>query len=94
MTEKNSDLFRASIANSPGLHRMLSIKEVREIIPLSTRQIDRLIKAHAFPSPIFISPNRRVWSEQHIRQFIRDKQLIGQTSRGYRTTNSMVQEAS
>ncbi|MFT3731142.1 MAG: AlpA family phage regulatory protein [Hyphomicrobium sp.] len=85
MTEKTSHVFPQSIANIPGLHRMLSIKEVREVVPLSTRQIDRLIRQGLFPEPIFISPNRRAWAEPKIRQFLRERELSGQSRRAYST---------
>lgn len=74
-----------SIADQPGLHRLLTIKELRDLIPLSTRQIDRLIRQGLFPAPIFISPNRRAWPETRIRQYLKERELIGQSNRTYRT---------
>lgn len=74
-----------TLATQPGLHRLLSIKEVRELVPLSTRQIDRLVNQGLFPAPIFISPNRRAWLEHRIKEFVRERELLGQTRRSYST---------
>lgn len=77
--------LRDAIAQQPGLHRLLSIKEVCEVVPLSTRQIDRLVRQGLFPEPIFISANRRAWPEPRIKAFVRERELLGQTRRSYST---------
>lgn len=83
--EISSRSLAASLADSPGLHRMLSIKEVRERVPLSTRQIDRLIKQGDFPAPIFISPNRRAFIAHHVEKWQREKETLAQHKRNYST---------
>ena len=77
--------LQETLAHQPGLHRLLSIKEVRDVVPLSTRQIDRLVRQGLFPKPIFISANRRAWPEPRIREFVRERELLGQTRRAYST---------
>jgi predicted DNA-binding transcriptional regulator AlpA len=64
---------------------MLSIKEVRELVPLSARQIDRLVQKRMFPQPIFISPNRRVWREATVLTFLREREDNAQHKRNYST---------
>lgn len=77
--------LRESLAQQPGLHRLLSIKEVCAVVPLSARQIDRLVRQGLFPAPFFISANRRAWPEPKIRDFLRERELRGQCRRTYST---------
>jgi prophage regulatory protein len=46
--------------------RMLSEKQVLEIIPVSRTTLYRMEKAGKFPRSTYISPNRRVWYEDEI----------------------------
>src|SRR5436190_664479 len=46
--------------------RMLSEKQVLEIIPVGRTTIYRMEKAGRFPKSTYISPNRRVWFEDEI----------------------------
>ena len=46
--------------------RMLSDKQVLEIVPFGRTTLYRMEKANAFPKSIYISPNRRVWFEDEI----------------------------
>jgi len=61
---------------------MIGIAEVRRMMAgMSVRQIDRLIDAGRFPSPTFISPNRRAWRFRAIVEFLDDLENTGTTKR-------------
>jgi prophage regulatory protein len=49
-----------------GPRRMLSEKQVLEIVPVSRTTLFRMEKASRFPKSTYISPNRRVWFEDEI----------------------------
>jgi prophage regulatory protein len=49
-----------------GLRRMLSEKQVLEIVPVGRTTLYRMEKAGRFPKSTYISPNRRVWFEDEI----------------------------
>ena len=46
--------------------RMLSEKQVLEIVPVGRTTLYRMEKAGKFPRSTYISPNRRVWFEDEI----------------------------
>jgi prophage regulatory protein len=46
--------------------RMLSERQVLDVVPLSRTSIYRLEKAGKFPRSTYISANRRVWFEDEI----------------------------
>src|SRR5262245_47967334 len=46
--------------------RMLSEKQVLEIVPVGRTTLYRMEKAGHFPRSTYISPNRRVWFEDEI----------------------------
>jgi prophage regulatory protein len=46
--------------------RMLSEKQVLEIVPVGRTTLYRMEKAGRFPKSTYISPNRRVWFEDEI----------------------------
>ena len=46
--------------------RMLSEKQVLEIVPISRTTLFRMEKAGQFPKSTYISPNRRVWFADQI----------------------------
>ena len=46
--------------------RMLSEKQVLEIVPVGRTTLYRMEKAGRFPRSTYISPNRRVWFEDEI----------------------------
>jgi prophage regulatory protein len=50
----------------PGPRRMLSEKQVLEIVPVGRTTLYRMEKAGRFPKSTYISPNRRVWFENEI----------------------------
>jgi prophage regulatory protein len=49
-----------------GPRRMLSEKQVLEIVPISRTTLFRMEKASRFPKSTYITPNRRVWFEDEI----------------------------
>jgi prophage regulatory protein len=49
-----------------GPRRMLSEKQVLEIIPVGRTTLYRMEKAGRFPKSTYISPNRRAWFEDEI----------------------------
>ena len=51
---------------SAGPRRMLSEKQVLEIVPVGRTTLYRMEKAGRFPKSTYISPNRRVWFEDEI----------------------------
>jgi prophage regulatory protein len=54
----------ASVRPEP--RRMLSEKQVLEIVPVGRTTLYRMEKAGRFPRSTYISPNRRVWFEDEI----------------------------
>jgi prophage regulatory protein len=52
--------------NGPRPRRMLSEKQVLEIVPVGRTTLYRMEKAGRFPRSTYISPNRRVWFEDEI----------------------------
>lgn len=46
--------------------RMLSEKQVLEIVPVGRTTLYRMEKSGRFPRSTYISPNRRVWFEDEI----------------------------
>jgi prophage regulatory protein len=58
-----------TVGVSPGTsgpRRMLSEKQVLEIIPIGRTTLYRMEKAGRFPKSTYISPNRRVWFEGEV----------------------------
>ena len=55
------------------IQRLLSLKQVKEIVPYSTMQIYRLEKAGAFPRRIKIGQQRVAWAESEIQQWVESK---------------------
>ena len=49
-----------------GPRRMLSEKQVLEIVPVGRTTLYRMEKAGRFPRSTYISPNRRVWFADEI----------------------------
>ena len=46
--------------------RFLTERKVTELTTLHRTQIARMVKAGAFPSPIYVSERRKAWSEAEI----------------------------
>jgi prophage regulatory protein len=55
-----------SAPDKSGPRRMLSEKQVLEIVPVGRTTLYRMEKAGRFPRSTYISPNRRVWFEDEI----------------------------
>ena len=49
-----------------GPRRMLSEKQVLEIVPVGRTTLYRMEKTGRFPKSTYISPNRRVWFEDEV----------------------------
>ncbi len=46
--------------------RMLTEKQVLEIVPVSRRSLYRMLKRGEFPKPVYTSPNRMFWFEDEV----------------------------
>jgi prophage regulatory protein len=46
--------------------RMLSEKQILELVPISRTTLFRMMKAGRFPKATYISPNRRCWFESEV----------------------------
>jgi prophage regulatory protein len=53
-------------AEKSRLRRMLSEKQVLEIVPVGRTTLYRMEKTGRFPKSTYISPNRRVWFEDEV----------------------------
>ena len=53
-------------ADKSGPRRMLSEKQVLDIVPVGRTTLYRMEKAGRFPKSTYISPNRRVWYEDQV----------------------------
>jgi prophage regulatory protein len=49
-----------------GPRRMLTERQILEIIPIGRSTLWRLERAGKFPRGVFISPNRKIWYESQI----------------------------
>jgi prophage regulatory protein len=54
------------VPGKSGPRRMLSEKQVLEIVPVGRTTLYRMEKTGRFPRSTYISPNRRVWFEDEI----------------------------
>jgi prophage regulatory protein len=55
-----------SAPDKSGLRRMLSEKQVLEIVPVSPVTLWRMEKKKLFPRGTFISPNKKIWYEDEV----------------------------
>ena len=46
--------------------RMLNEKQVLQIVPYSPTTLWRMVNRGEFPSPVFISPNKKAWFEDEV----------------------------
>lgn len=67
------------LPNLPTLEPMLTMEQVRKLIPLSHCQIYRLMKVGDFPRQVKIGPKRVAWHYQEIQDWIASRER-GQTS--------------
>ena len=54
-------------SNKFGLRRMLTEKQVLDLIPISRTTLFRLIRVGRFPKGTYISANRRLWFLDQVR---------------------------
>jgi prophage regulatory protein len=67
ITAKGSQAETEDVApGKSGPRRMLSEKQVLQIVPVGRTTLYRMEKAGRFPKSTYISPNRRVWFEDEI----------------------------
>jgi prophage regulatory protein len=52
--------------NEPRLRRMLSERQLLELVPISRTTLFRLMKAGKFPRGVYVSANRRIWFERDV----------------------------
>lgn len=53
--------------------RMLSKKDVRQLVLYSVAQIDRLEKAGAFPKRVRLGPGRVGWVEEEVVRWLKER---------------------
>ena len=63
---RQQDETQDATPGKPEPRRMLSEKQVLEIVPVGRTTLYRMEKAGRFPRSTYISPNRRVWYEDEI----------------------------
>ena len=56
-------------SNKSAPRHMLNEDKVLEIVPVSRTTLYRMEKAGRFPKSTYISPNRRVWYADQVRQW-------------------------
>lgn len=68
MTAAKQSVSRTEEAarGNAGPRRMLSEKQVLEIVPVGRTTLYRMEKTGRFPKSTYISPNRRVWFEDQV----------------------------
>lgn len=52
--------------------RLLDLREVKRILPLSTSTIYARVRANEMPAPVRIGPNRVAWRELDIIGYVND----------------------
>ena len=55
------------------MKRILSKKQLKDLIPYSPQHIARLEKAGTFPQRIKLGPNRVGWLEEEVMAWIQDR---------------------
>ena len=55
------------------MKRILSKKQLKDLIPYSPQHIARLEKAGKFPQRIKLGPNRVGWLEEEVMDWIQDR---------------------
>lgn len=59
-------------------NRLISLKQVLHLIPLSKSEIYRRIKAGTFPKQVHLGPSRVAFSEAEIERWIANRNVGGQ----------------
>jgi prophage regulatory protein len=61
------------MAPTTASNRLLSLEQVRHLIPYSASQIYRLEKGNEFPHRVSIGPNRVAWVKDEIDRWLEDR---------------------
>jgi prophage regulatory protein len=61
------------MTTSPPVSALLTLAQVKQLIPLSHSQLYRMMKAGTFPKPIRLSPSRIAFSAEAIQEFIAER---------------------
>jgi len=67
------------ITNSHGIDRMLTMRDLKSIIPYSKNHLYRLIAGGSFPAPIHLGPRRVAWFESEVNAWISGRALAFKT---------------
>lgn len=60
-------------------NRLISLKQVLHLIPLSKSEIYRRIKAGTFPKQVRLGPSRVAFSEAEVGRWIANRNVGGQS---------------
>ena len=66
MTSAKQAAMEDGAQDKSGPRRMLSERQILEIVPVGRTTLYRMEKAGRFPKSTYISPNRRIWYEDEI----------------------------
>jgi len=61
------------MAHSAANNRLLSLEQVRHLIPYSASQIYRLEQQERFPRRLRIGPNRVAWLEDEVNSWLQQR---------------------
>jgi prophage regulatory protein len=61
------------MSHTTGTNRLLSLEQVRHLIPYSASQIYRLEKDNDFPHRVSIGPNRVAWIKDEIDRWLEQR---------------------
>ena len=61
--------------DTPAVRPMLSMEQVRQLVPLSHCQIYRMMKAGTFPRSIKIGLHRIAWMQSDIAEWIESRRI-------------------
>lgn len=61
------------MAQSAATNRLLSLEQVRHLIPYSASQIYRLEQQDRFPRRLRIGPNRVAWLENEVNNWLQQR---------------------
>ncbi|WFU53029.1 AlpA family phage regulatory protein [Bradyrhizobium pachyrhizi] len=67
MSRRFNTMTKEDVAlDRTGIRIMLSETQVLQIVPVSSVTLWRMVKRREFPSPSFITPNKKVWFEDEV----------------------------
>ena len=61
------------MSHTTGTNRLLSLEQVRHLIPYSASQIYRLEQQERFPRRLRIGPNRVDWLENEVNNWLQQR---------------------